>query len=161
MSIHGPVSPDGAETVGWLERLPPTGVLVVWSVRRWLDGPEAQAEVWNAFATALGAERGRCALRAFEAYLGAIATAATRRLCRHAASCPCVGRDEADLAAIVSLAGRGEMAGAAEHAARIVPPERLPAVLMAATELARLVAGCDVPRKEGSARRNAGFRRLH
>lgn len=161
MSVHGPVSPEGAETVGRLDDMDGAERLIVWSVRRWLDGPDARAEVWNAFATGLGVEGGRRALGAFEAYLGAVATATTRRLCRHAASCPCVGRDEADLAAIVSLAGRGETDRAAARAARFVAPERLPAVTMAAAGLARLLAGCDQPRKEGSAPRNAGFRWLH
>lgn len=161
MSFHGPVRPKGAETVGWLDERPATERLVVWSLRRWLDGPEAQAEVWNAFAAQLGAGPGRRALRAFEAYLGAVAEATTRRLCRHAASCSCVGRDEADLAAVVTLAGRGEQALAAERAARLVPPERAPAVTLAAAGLARLVAGCDMPPTEGSAWRNAGFPWLH
>lgn len=161
MSFFGTVNPDGAETVGWLDDMGGSERLIVWSLRRWLDGPCAQAEVWNAFATSLGPDRGRMALRAFEGYLAAVTVQTHRRLCRHASSCPCVGQDEADLAAIVGLTGRGETAEAARRAARLVPTGRLADVTRAAGELATLLAGCKTPRREGSAPRDAGFPWLH
>lgn len=161
MSYHDRVAQDGGESVGWIEALPEAERLVVCSIRLWLEGPDAQAEVWNAFATGLGPERGRRALRAFERYLAAVATATVRRLCRHAPSCPCVGRDEAELAAIVTLVARGDTAAAAARAARFVPASRLCAVTAAAGELGRLLDGCRPARMEGPAARGARFRTLH
>ena len=161
MSFHGPLTPEGGESAGWLETMPEAERLVVWSLRRWLDGPDGQAEVWNAFATRLGAERGRNALRAFEAYLEALATGTTRRLCRHAAGCPCVGRDEADLAAIVTLAARGEPGATSARAARFVAPDRLAGVVAASARLGGLLVGSGPARKEGPAMRGARFRTLH
>lgn len=161
MSFHGPVAPEGAESVGRLESLSAAERLVVWSLRLWPDGPEAQAEVWNAFATGLGPERGRRALAAFETYLATLALATRRRLCRHARGCPCVGRDEAELAAIVSLAAGGEINAAAGRAAGLVPGDRPAAVAAAAAELGRLIADCRPLPKEGPARRDPQFRRLH
>ena len=161
MSFHGPLRPEGGESVGWLESMPDAERLVVWSLRRWPDGPEAQAEVWNAFAIRLGSECGRRALRAFEACLEVLASATTRRLCRHAAACPCVGRDEADIAAVVTLAAAGDARAASERAARFVAPERIAGVVAASASLGVLLGGNGSVSGEGPAMRDARFRTLH
>ena len=160
MSYHDRQAARGGESVGWLAALDPVERLVVESVRLWPDGPEAQAEVWNRFATGLGPDRGRRALAAFEAWLACVAGVRARRLCRHAPACPCVGRDEADLAALVACAGRGD-AGAAEVAARLVVPGQVAAATAAAARLGCLLDGYRPVAGEGSAARARCFRTLH
>lgn len=160
MSYHDRHEFSGGESVGWLAGMAPVERLVVESVRLWPDGVEAQAEVWNRFATGLGPDRGRRALAAFEVWLRCVAEAAGRRLWRHAPACPCLGGDEADLAALVALAGRGD-AGAAQVAARLVVAERAAAVTAAAAELGRLLDGYRPAGGEGPAARARCFRSLH
>jgi len=157
----------GSEPVGLVDDLPAVRRLLVLGLRNWLEGPEAQAEVWNAFALGLGASAGRSALRAFEVYIGALAAASARRLCRHAPACLCVGRDEADIAAAVTLAARGDRAAAADCLARLVRAETVPAVLDAAAVLGAALegfgSGCGqrLRRGEFGGPNGAGFRTLH
>ncbi|MGF1552738.1 MAG: hypothetical protein ACFBWO_09585 [Paracoccaceae bacterium] len=122
------------------EDLDCAGRLLVVTMRRWLDGPEAQAEVWSGLRAALGAASARRVLAAFERWLSAIAAAPRRPLRRHAACCPCLGDDEARLAALVAAAGSGRSATARELAGALVEPEATDDLLAAAEALGATLA---------------------
>ncbi len=161
MSYHNEISPEGGEAVGLFDRLPPAERLIVTALRRWPAGPEAQAEVWNDFAALLGAARGRRALRAFEAFIATLALAAARALWHHGPECPCVGRDEAEIAATITCAARGDGPGARSHAERVARAEAVPALVAAAAVLGEALADGTGGDREGSASRTRCFRRLH
>ena len=109
--------------------------LFVVSLRRWLDGPCGQAEVWNGLAATLGAGPASRLLNAFERFLREIAGSAGRRIDRHATKCPCLGEDESLLAGIVRAAGRGDVDTARALAAGFVRETELVAVVEAAARL--------------------------
>jgi hypothetical protein len=123
----------------WLAEAGPAAQVFVVSLRRWLDGPEGQAQVWNGLACELGPSRARALLVAFEAFLGALGAALSRRLSRHAAHCPCLGEDEALLAGLVQAAGRGDRETAASRAASIVREADLVVVVERAACLGQLL----------------------
>lgn len=128
-----------AEREGWLADAHPADRLFVVSLRRWLDGPGGQAEVWNDLAVSLGSAPATRLLKAFEGFLGAVAVALDRRLERHATRCPCIAGDEATLAVIVRSAGQGDRDTARSIAAEIVREADLIAVIEAAARLGRLM----------------------
>jgi hypothetical protein len=161
MSHHDPMFPNGGDTVGLLDKCSPADRLLVTALRLWVSGPGAQAEVWNMFATRFGPAAGRAALNAFETYLATVARSISRTLWKHGPGCPCIGRDEADLAAIVALAARGETGLATARAARFVRADRLGEVIAAAGPLGRALASPRSRDMEGSARRSVGFPTLH
>ncbi|HET7410800.1 MAG TPA: hypothetical protein VFJ13_11430, partial [Paracoccaceae bacterium] len=109
------------------------------SLRRWLDGPCGQAEVWNGLAGALGAGPATRFLKAFERFLREIAGSAGRKLERHATPCPCLGDDEALLAGMVRAAGQGDSDTARALASGIVRETELVAVVEAAARLGQLM----------------------
>ncbi|MEM7506745.1 MAG: hypothetical protein AAF415_08355 [Pseudomonadota bacterium] len=120
--------------------------LFVLTLRNWLDGTDGQVKVWNGLATQLGAERARRILRAFEAFLDAIAVGQKRCISRHATCCPCLGADEALLADLVRDAAEGDAGSAATRAAGIVIDTHLLEVLRNAETLGLLlreIDGCD------------------
>lgn len=121
----------------------PNDQLFVASLRRWLDGPCGQAEVWNGLASSRGAGRASALLKAFEALLRAIAVPAAvsagRRLQRHGTHCPCLGEDEALLAGMVRAAGRGDTESARAMAAGIARESDLLVVVEAAARLGQLM----------------------
>lgn len=128
-----------ARDAGWLADAEPGDRLFVLSLRRWLDGPCGQAEVWNGFAESLGPGPASRLLNAFEGFLRDIAGALDRRLQRHATTCPCLGADEARLAAIVRSAGRGDPESARAIAAGIVREADLLLVIESAARLGQLM----------------------
>lgn len=161
MSLHDNIHAGGADAVGLLDRLPPGERMVVTALRRWNSGDDARAGVWNDFAAALGTDSGRQALRAFEALLATLALGADRPLWHHGAGCPCIGRDEAAIAATVTAAGRGDIDRARLHAGRITRAEAVPAVVAAAAVLGESLAHAGAEAREGSARRTRCFPGLH
>lgn len=157
---HDPKPLNAAEAVAFLRDAPPTERRVVEALRLWLEGPEAQAAAWRAFAADQGAEAGRVSLRAFEAYLLAVAEGAARRLRRHRLGCPCVAEDEAALAAAVAAAACDDREAAYAALHGLVRPEAAPRAVAAAAALDRALA--ERPADQGgSAARAAPFRRLH
>ena len=130
----GSTRTGGREGV-WLADAHPADRLFVLNLRRWLDGPHGQAEVWNDLAVSLSSAPATRVLKSFEAFLRTIAVALHRRLERHAANCPCIGGDEATLAFIVRSAGRGDRETARSIAAEIVREADLLAVIEAAARL--------------------------
>lgn len=126
---------SGHREDGWLADLDGEGKLLVVTIRRWLDGLEAQGEVWNGFCGELGPVPARRLMRAVEGFLAAIAEAPRRPLRRHAARCPCLGADEARLAALVRAAARGHDGQARAVAAGIVETAAVGRVVEAAAVL--------------------------
>ena len=123
----------------WLADAHPTDRLFVVSLRRWLDGPCGQAEVWNGLAGSLRPSRATTLPKAFERLLREVTVSAGRRLQRHATACPCLGEDEALLAGMVRAAGRGDAETARAMATRIVREADRLAVVEAAARLGRLM----------------------
>jgi hypothetical protein len=128
-------APAPEARTAWLSETRPREQLFVGLLRHWLEGPEAQAGVWNGLAGSLGPGRARALLEAFEGFLRTAAPALRRRLTRHQPHCPCLGEDEAALAALVLGAGGGDRAGAHAAARALVAAEEVPAVLRAAERL--------------------------
>lgn len=163
MSYHDASLPHGADDVARLARASETERRFVAALRLWLTTPEAQAEVWRDFAAAQGPAAGRAALRAFEAYLEAVAHGASRKLWRHNVGCVCLGRDEAALAEAMRAAAAGNRERAYAALAPLVRTEALPRAVEAAGALGLALAAVSVSIApvEGSAPRPACFRRLH
>jgi len=125
----------------WLADAHPDDQLFITFLRRWLDGPCGQAEIWNALAVSLDRVRAVDVLRAFEQLLRQVAIAARRKLERHGSACPCLGEDEALLAGMVRAAGRGDTETAWAIAAGMLHEPELPAVIEAAMRLGQLMDG--------------------
>ncbi|MBY8976868.1 hypothetical protein KHP62_13700 [Rhodobacteraceae bacterium NNCM2] len=123
----------------WLHDASKDERFFVLTVRRWLDGPAGQEELWNSMAREIGGTSARRFFQTFEDYLGAVADGASRRLSRHAACCPCLGDDEALLAGVVGEAGRGKLDSALSLAAEFVHDHALETVVGAAAELGALI----------------------
>jgi hypothetical protein len=129
-----PAAPDlnGAEPVGALAQAPDPERRFVTGLRLWLAGPHRRAEAEAALTAGLDPGRAARAAAAFDAYLGAIAAGALRRLWRHAPGCPCLGRDEA----LLSGAMREAAAGDREAAWAILTPAIRAAALFETAEAA-------------------------
>lgn len=123
----------------WLADAHPDERLFILWMRRWLDGPCGQAEIWNGMAASLGRARAAHVLRAFEQLLREVATSARRKLNRHGTACPCLGEDEAMLASMVRAAGRGDTETSYAIAAEIMHEAKLSDVVQAATGLGQLM----------------------
>ncbi len=127
------VDHTGASVVGQLTDLVSWEATLIMSMRLWMEGPDAQAEVWRDFARCFGTEKGREELRQFETFLSRLLSAARRPLVRHGLGCTCIGSDEAILRLMVREATRGDLAEAAMIASLIVPASLAePIALMAA-----------------------------
>ena len=151
MSAFDPSLPHGAQIVARLDEIGALERLFVESLRLWLAGPNCQAAVWNTLAVRLRPAPARRALGAFETYLETVAVVLERRLHHHRVGCLCLGRDEATLAAVMRLAGEGDLAAASAEAARLVRPNGVPGVVGAAAQLGCLLhpalAGETTPRR--------------
>lgn len=124
----------------WIADAHPSDRLFVLSLRSWLSGPSGQETLWNGLAATLGARPARSLLKAFEGFLAAVASAPERRLVHHASACPCLGDDEARLAAIiVRSAGRGDGESARALAAGIVREADMVTVIESAARLGQLM----------------------
>ena len=100
--------PRGGAAVGHVAELDAVAAGAVLCLRRWCDGPAAQARLRDDFAAALGPEAGRSALCAFEALCDLCVRHGRRPLMRHHVACECIGADEACFANFVSLASEGD-----------------------------------------------------
>ncbi len=92
-------------------------------LRLWCDGPEAQTQVWNDFATALGPKRGREVLSSFETLCDLCTRHGRRPLMRHHVNCKCLGADESCFANFIGYASEGEREDALMIAATLVRPD--------------------------------------
>ena len=110
----------GGAPVGYVTELEAVEDGAVLYLRLWGDGPDAQSRVWNDFATALGPERGRSALKSFEDLCSLCVRYGRRPLMRHNVTCKCLGSDEACFANFVGAATDGEREDAFLIATNIV-----------------------------------------
>ncbi len=113
----------GGAPVGHLAELGPVETGAVLYLRLWADGPEAQGQVWNDFATLLGPSCGREALKSFEALCELCARYGRRPLMRHSVTCECVGADESCFANLIGYASEGAREDALLLAANMVRPD--------------------------------------
>ncbi|MEL6316735.1 MAG: hypothetical protein AAFR16_03740 [Pseudomonadota bacterium] len=128
--------PAGGRFVGWLRDAPAPLRFYVRSVRAWSAGPEAQAEVWSRFSTALGARDGRFALRAFETALLRLRAHGLRKLCGRPLTCARLCADEATIAALLDASAGLRIPEAAALAQRLVKPEGVAPLVEAGMGLA-------------------------
>ena len=139
----------GGAPVGYITELGPIEAAAVLYLRLWCDGPQAQSQVWNDFATALGPENGRKALKSFETLCDLCVRHGRRPLMRHHISCKCLGADESCFATFVGYASDGDREDALLIATTIVRPDMAP-VLVGVAEafglaLKRMVIRTDQP----------------
>ena len=113
----------GGATVGYICELDPVEAGAVIYLRMWNGGPDAQSQVWNDFATALGPQGGREALKSFEALCDLCVQHARRPLMRHNVMCKCLGADEASFATFIWYASQGAREDAMLIAMTMVRPE--------------------------------------
>ncbi len=147
----------GATPVGRLDALSALEQVAVLQFRLWCAGPEGQGEVWTAYAAAFGPGEGRRHLKAFERLVGLLAAAGRRAVLHHGVGCPCVGADEAALAALVTAAAGGAREDAALLASLLARPDMALPIADAAAE-----AGIALRRLAlRSARAGAGGRATH
>lgn len=121
--MTAPVSFRGAAPVGHMTELGPVEAGAILYLRLWSDGPDAQTQVWNDFATALGPVQGRKVLKSFEALCALCARHGRRPLIRHNVTCNCVGADESCFANFIGYASEGAREDAMLIAVNIVRPD--------------------------------------
>ncbi|MFV0515016.1 MAG: hypothetical protein ACK5MY_15520 [Jhaorihella sp.] len=113
----------GGAAVGFVGDLPAVEAGAVLYLRMWHDGPEAQAQVWNDFASTLGPHCGREALKSFERICSLCIAHGRRPLMRHRIRCKCLGADESCFANFIGYASEGNREDAMLIAATIVRPD--------------------------------------
>lgn len=124
----------GGAPVGYVAELGPVEAGAVLYLRLWCDGPDAQAQVWNDFASSLGPKRGREALKAFECLCDVCVRHGRRPLMRHQVNCKCLGADESCFANFIGYATDGEREDALFIATTIVRPDVAPVAVECAQQ---------------------------
>lgn len=118
----------GGAPVGFITELDSVEAASVIYLRLWCDGPEAQAQVWNDFASSLGIDHGRRAMKSFEALCALCCLHGRRPLMRHSVHCKCLGADESCFANFVAAAATGEREDALMLAMLLVRPDVAPLI---------------------------------
>ena len=113
----------GGAPVGHISDLGPVEAGAILYLRLWSEGADAQSQVWNDFATALGTAQGRKALRSFETLFALCKRHARRPMMRHSVQCSCVGADESCFANFIGYASEGAREDALLIAMNIVRPD--------------------------------------
>lgn len=103
-------------------------------LRLWSNGPDSQAQVWNDFASTLGAAQGRKALQSFEDLSRLCSRHGRRPLMRHSVNCTCIGADEACFANFIVTAATGDRDDAMLIATLLVRPDVVPLVTSLAAD---------------------------
>lgn len=124
--MTAPAARRGGAPVGRVADLGDVEAMAVLYLRLWCDGPEAQAEVWNDFAAALGPAPGRAALKAFEQLCELCVRYGRRPLTRRQVACECVGADESCFANFIAAAAEGQREDAMLIATLIVRADVAP-----------------------------------
>lgn len=124
----------GGAPVGFITELDGIEAACVIYLRLWCDGPEAQAQVWNDFASSLGPESGRKALKSFEDLCSLCIQHGRRPLMRHAVRCKCLGADESCFANFIAAAATGEREDALMIAMLLVRPDIAPLIASLAAD---------------------------
>ncbi len=115
------------------------------SMRGWSTGHDGLNEVWNDHARRFGAADGRLLLHLFSACYGEIRLAAKHPIRHHPPCCPYLAPDELRLTALFCSAALGQTENAQFVAHLLFSREALPAVLDAASRLARAYAARGLP----------------
>ncbi|WP_368185918.1 hypothetical protein [Aestuariibius sp. HNIBRBA575] len=113
----------GGAPVGLISDLSGVEAASVLYLRLWNDGPQSQANVWHDFASCLGREKGRKALKSFEDLCGLFAFHGRRPLMRHSVHCKCLGADEACFGNFICTAALGDRDDAMLIATLMVRPD--------------------------------------
>lgn len=127
--MSGDAQRRGGAPVGYLSELGPVEAGAVMYLRLWRDGPEAQSQVWNDFATVLGSRQGKEAIQSFEALCDLCSRHGRRPLMRHHVTCQCLGADESCFANFVGYAVDGDHEDALLIATTIVRPDFAPTLV--------------------------------
>ena len=125
----------GGAPVGFISELEAVEAASVIYLRLWCDGPEAQSNVWNDFASMLGADRGRKALQSFEELCRLCSQHGRRPLMRHSVHCKCLGSDESCFANFIGAAATGEREDAMLIATLLVRPDVAPILTSLAADV--------------------------
>lgn len=134
MNAMTPPPHRGGAPVGYVSELGPVEAGAVLYLRLWCDGPDAQAQVWNDFATAFGPKSGRRVVKSFETLCDLCVRHGRRPLMRHNVTCKCLGADESCFANFIGYASEGEREDAFLIATTIVRPDMAPSLVGLAQE---------------------------
>jgi hypothetical protein len=146
----------GSASVGFISELDAIEAASVIYLRLWCDGPEAQANVWRDFASMLGPDRGRKALKSFEDLCVLCCQYGRRPLMRHSLHCKCLGADESCFANFISAAAMGERKDAMLIATLLVRPDVAPMLTSLAAEVGHALKQMKLcaPRQQSGALEN-------
>lgn len=124
----------GGAAVGFMSDLNSVEAATVDCLRRWSDGPEAQADLWNDMSSAMGSQNARRAVQSFDQLYGLCARFGRRKLMRHSVACECLGADEACFANFIGAAADGQREDAMMIATLLVRADYAPIVTTLATD---------------------------
>ncbi|NSX55972.1 hypothetical protein [Parasulfitobacter algicola] len=124
----------GGAPVGFITELDGIEAASVIYLRLWCDGPDAQASVWNDFASSFGATQGRKVLKSFEHMCNLCSQYGRRPLMRHSVNCKCLGSDESCFANFIATAVTGDRDDAMLIATLLVRPDIAPLLTSLATD---------------------------
>lgn len=133
--MSGPNHNRGGAPVGFITELNGIEAASVIYLRLWCDGPDAQAQVWNDFASGLGPDQGRKALESFGDLCSLCTRHGRRPLMRHAVRCKCLGADESCFANFIATAATGEREDAMLIATLLVRPDVAPLIASLAADV--------------------------
>jgi len=145
----------GGAPVGYVKELDSIEAASVIYLRLWSDGSESKASVWKDFASSLGPDRGRRALKSFEDLCNLCAQHGRRPLMRHSVQCKCLGADESCFANFIAIAAAGDREDAMLIATLLVRPDVAPQLTSLATDFGlalmrmNLAAPRDLARGQG------------
>ena len=125
----------GGAPVGFISELEAVEAASVIYLRLWCDGPESQANVWNDFASMLGPDRARKAMKSFEDLCRLCFQYGRRPLMRHSLNCKCLGSDESCFANFIGAAATGEREDARLIATLLVRPDVAPILTSLAADV--------------------------
>ncbi|MBM1558402.1 hypothetical protein JQV19_17985 [Sulfitobacter mediterraneus] len=125
----------GGAPVGFITELDSIEAASVIYLRLWYESPDAQAQIWKDFASGLGPDQGRKALKSFEDLCSLCARHGRRPLIRHSVQCKCLGADESCFANFIATAATGEREDAMLIATLLVRPDVAPLIASLAAEV--------------------------
>lgn len=125
----------GGVPVGKMKFLPRFEAGVVFYLRLWSDGTEAQSHMRKDFTIALGREWGTQSYRTFQELCRMIGRFGHRPMMRHHLDCECLGADENVFANFVAAAAEGSREDAMMLASLIVRPDAAPMLTSLAEDI--------------------------
>ena len=127
----------GGVPVGFVTELDGIEAASVIYLRLWCEGPGAQAQVQSDFASGLGPDLGRKALKSFEDLCALCTRHGRRPLMRHSVQCKCLGADESCFANFIAAAATGDREDAMLIATLLVRPDVAPLIASLAADVGR------------------------